>query len=104
MVSCGISHISPQISKGDRQSGIQIRGFMQTALDVRCAELDIVKDLLIRHEINVGAAFFRLADHRQQAVFRQFLSGNTALIPVVVDLPVLENLHIHIRGKRIDNG
>ena len=73
---------------------------MQTALDSLCLEISLLKDLLIRQKGN-GRSGIRLA---AGPVLLQVIADLSPFKPLIVDDPVLADVHLQPLGERIYHG
>ena len=76
---------------------------MHTALDLVLLETRLLENLRVRQEIDLRSSLLRPADLRKQSVLKLH-HRHTALIAVVMNIPLSADLHIHINRQCIDNG
>ena len=95
-----LRRLQPLVVKDDRQLRIQIRSLMETALHLVRPETGLLKDRVIGQEVHRRACLPRLPDLREQSVL-QLDDRDPSLVPVMVDVAVPADLHIHIRRERV---
>ena len=97
--NCFRRFLSP-VFKTNRQLRIQIRSLMQSAFYFLRAETCFFKNLVVRKKIDFCPCLFRLSDFGQKTVF-QLHRRHASFISVVMDIAVLADFYVHIRGERV---
>ena len=91
------------VLKNDRQIWVQISGLMKAAFHVVLLETGLVKNGVVRQEIDDGSRFPRLAHHREKPVFQRD-DGISPLIFILINKTACFDLHSQSGGKRVDYG
>ena len=91
------------IFKNDGKLRVQISGLMETALDLIFLETCLIKNSVVRQEVDRGTGLSGLADNGKQPLY-QIHHGNTTFITVLIDASVALDPYSQSCGKCIYYG
>ncbi len=95
MVLYMLRFFSPSILVDNRQIRIQIGGLVHSALDILRLKSGLFKYFRIWQKINLCPCRFRLTQLRKKSLL-QIYHWNPSLIPVMMDIALPADFHIHI--------